>query len=621
MSGDVFGNGMLLSPFSRLIAAFDHRDIFIDPDPDPHRSFAERKRLFALPRSSWADYDKTLISAGGGVFSRQAKSIPLSPEMQKLTGLTATAVAPQVLMRALLTAQTDLLWFGGIGTYIKAAGETHADARDRANDALRVDAADLRASVIGEGANLGVTQRGRVEFALRGGRLNTDAIDNSAGVNTSDIEVNLKIALGSAERAGRLTRPERNTLLAAMTDEVAALVLRNNYLQTLCLSLAVAHGSEGNGYAMELMGMLEARGLLDRRLEDLPSDQTVIERDARGLCLTRPEFAVLMAHAKLALNADLMASPIPDNPYFTRELLRYFPAAMREHFRPEIDSHRLRREIVVTVLANSIINRGGPAFISRLSEETGAAAPAIASAFAVARDSFGFTDLNTFVDELDNLIAGDLQLQLHLTLQKRLTWATIWFLRHERLDGALDTLVESYRTGISAVESLLGEVIGETARAGLVQEQAALEAAGVPPGTARRLAAGRYLQRAPDIVLIARETGTGMPAIARALFASADRLLIDRIAADASRMIARDFIERRAINRLIGQLFQTHRAIVARIVATEGQHLEAWLARLDAQQGLATRAVAGLGQLLADRKFDLARLAVAQGILADLALR
>jgi glutamate dehydrogenase len=328
-----------------------------------------------------------------------------------------------------------------------------------------------------------------------------------------------------------------------------------------------------------------------------------------------------MAYAKLALNADLMASPVPDNPYFTRELLRYFPAEMREKFRPEIDSHRLRREIIVTVLANSIINRGGPAFISRLAEETGAAAPAIAAAFAVARDSFGFTDQNALVDELDNRISGDLQLQLHLMLQKRLTWATIWFLRHERLDSPLETLVESYRAGLGSVADLLDEVIGEGARASLVQEQASLEAAGVPPATARRLAAGRYLQRAPDIVLIARETGTGMPAIARALFASADLLLIDRIAAEAGKMIARDFIERRAINRLVGQLFQTHRAIVARIVTAEGRNLETWLARLDAQQGLATKAIAALGQLLSDRKFDLARLAVAQGILSDLALR
>jgi glutamate dehydrogenase len=621
MSGDVFGNGMLLSPLIRLLAAFDHRDIFIDPDPDPASGFAERQRLFALPRSSWQDYDRALISRGGGVFSRQAKAIPLSPELRALTGLTGDTATPQALMRALLTAEADLLWFGGIGTYIKAASETHADARDRANDAIRVDAADIRASVIGEGANLGVTQRGRIEFAMKGGSINTDAVDNSAGVNTSDVEVNIKIALGAAEQAGRLDRATRNEFLAAMTGAVAALVLRNNYLQTLCLSLAVAQGSEGNGYAIQLMNMLEQRGLLDRRLEALPSDQAVAERDARGQCLTRPEFAVLMAYAKLALNSDLLASRVPDDPYLARELLRYFPEAMHERFRPEIEAHRLRREIIATMLANSMINRGGPAFVSRLMEETGAAPGTIAAAFAVARDSFGFIALNGLLDELDNRIAGPLQLNLYLELQRRLTWATIWFIRHEKLDGGLAELVASYQAGIAAVSDLLAETVGDEARASLEAETRSLMAEGVPEATARRLSAGPYLQRAPDIVLIARETGVGMPAIARALFAAARELRIDRLVAEVARLTAHDFVERRAINRLVGQLFQTHRAIVARVVGTREQTLEAWMAGLDAGQPLATKAVAAIDQLLAERKFDLARLAVAQGILADLALR
>ncbi len=620
MSGDVFGNGMLLSPFIRLVAAFDHRDIFIDPDPDAAASFAERQRLFALARSSWQDYDKSLISKGGGVFSRQLKAIPLSAEIRALTGLTGETVTPQALMRAILMAETDLIWFGGIGTYVKAASESHADVGDRANDAIRVDAADIRAKVIGEGANLGLTQRARIEFALRGGRINTDAIDNSAGVNSSDVEVNIKIALGAAEAEGKLDRPARNRLLSDMTDEVAALVLRNNYLQTLCLTLAVVRGSEGNGYAMELMHQLERRGLLDRRLEALPSDQVVAERDARGLCLTRPEFAVLLAYAKIALSQDLLASSVPDDPYLARELVRYFPAAMREDFALEIQSHRLRREIIATVLSNSIINRGGPTFVSRLMEETGAAPARIAAAFAVARDSYGFIELNQLVDACDNRIPGALQTELYFMLQKRLTWATLWYLRHEPLTAGLDGIVARYRDGLAAIATVLADMIGEDARTALADRARELQQAGVPLESATRLAAMPYLQRGPDIVLISAETGMGYLEVGRAVFASASALRLDQLVEEIGRMVARDFVERRAINRLVAQLFQTHRAIVARtmrITASPQGHWPAWHA---AHRQAVDKTIESLDMLLAERRFDLARLAVAQGMLADLAL-
>ena len=621
MSGDVFGNGMLLSPCIRLVAAFDHRDMFIDPNPDPARSLAERKRLFDLPRSSWQDYDASLISKGGGIFSRQLKSIPLSAEMQQLTGLTGSSTTPRALMQSLLKAKTDLLWFGGIGTYIKAGNEAHSDAGDRANDALRIDADDVGAAVIGEGANLGLTQRARVEFALKGGRINTDAVDNSAGVNSSDVEVNLKIALGTAERAGKLNRPARNKLLVEMTDQVAALVLRNNYLQTLCLSLAEMQGTEGNGYAMELMHMLEARGLLDRKLEALPGDPAVIERDARGLTLTRPENAVLMAYAKLSLNNDLLASDVPDDPYLSRELMRYFPSQMREQYPQEIETHRLRREIISTLLSNSMINRGGPWFVSRLSEETGAGPGAIAAAFAVARDTFGFTELNTLVDELDGQIPGGAQLMLHHGLQKRLTWATLWFVRHESLEKGLDELVVRYRTGIRDVENILSGLLDEPSGQAYAAERTSLEATGIPKDTSRRLAAGTYLQRAPDIVRIAAQTGTEIAPIARALYASAGALRIYRIAEEAAKIVAHDFVERRAINRLVGQLFHSHRAIVARVVEAASQGNDRWGNWLVGNGAAADKATAVIDQLLSDRKFDLARLAVAQGTLADLALR
>jgi glutamate dehydrogenase len=621
MSGDVFGNGMLLSPHIKLVAAFDHRDVFIDPEPDPAKSCAERARLFALPRSSWQDYDKTFISAGGGIFSRAAKSIALTPQMKSVTGLDRDAATPQEIIAALLRAPCDLLWFGGIGTYIKAPGETHADAGDRANDSIRADATELRAKVIGEGANLGVTQKGRVAFALNGGRINTDAVDNSAGVNSSDIEVNIKIALRAAETKGKLSRPNRNALLASMTDEVAALVLRNNYLQTLCLSLSAAQGSEENGYSIQLMQVLEERGMLDRKLESLPSDLEVIARDAKGGGLTRPETAILMAYAKLALNDDLVNSGVPDDPYLSRDLKRYFPAAMREAYAAEIEAHRLRREIVATVLANSMINRGGPSFVTRLCDETGQDAPTVARAFAVARDSFGFIELNGLVDALDGVIAGDVQLNLYYHLQKFIRWSTVWFLRHENLNQGLEPLIARYHAGIAELEAALPSLLSESGQALLAERTEELTAAGVPAASAARLACQRYLQRAPDAVRIAAEIKLPVAAVAAAVYVSSEELGVDRLAAEGGRLFAKEFVERRAINRLTGQLFQTHRAIVRRIITEAKPGADVWTRWKEANAGAVARARNVVSTVLADKSFDLARLAVAQGALADLAQR
>ena len=332
MSGDVFGNGMLRENTTRLLAAFDHRDIFIDPDPDSKASFNERKRLFTLPRSSWQDYDKKLISQGGGVYPRASKEIRLSPEAHKLFGV-GDSTTPQELMKAILKAPVDLLFFGGIGTYVRSSSESDEAAGDRANDAVRVAGADLRCKVIGEGANLGMTQRGRIEAALAGIRLNTDAIDNSAGVNTSDVEVNIKIALSVPVRSGALTLEARNALLAEMTDEVARLVLRNNYQQTLALSLAQRRAMEDLGFQQRLMQTLEMRGQLDRTVEFLPDEMTLADRRKRNLALTRPELAVLLAYAKLTLYSELLDSTVPDDPYLGRELGRYFPKEMSERYR------------------------------------------------------------------------------------------------------------------------------------------------------------------------------------------------------------------------------------------------------------------------------------------------
>src|SRR5690606_11607601 len=351
MSGDVFGNGMLLSPHIRLLAAFDHRDIFIDPDPDTRRTFAERQRLFALPRSSWQDYDRKILSAGGMIISRSEKSVKLTPEAAAAIDISKTVATPFEIMTAILTSPVDLLWFGGIGTYIKGVSETDAEVGDRANDPIRVTGTDVRAKVIGEGANLGMTQKGRIAYSLNGGRCNSDAIDNSAGVNSSDVEVNIKIAFSSAMREGRLTRDKRNRILTSMTDEVAALVLRNNYLQTLAISLTERKGVDNREELSRLMTVLEATGQLNRKVEMLPTEVAMAERYQAGGGLTRPEIGVLLSYAKLVLFDEVVASNLPDDPYFTDVLMGYFPVRMQKDFADEIRGHRLHREIIATILA------------------------------------------------------------------------------------------------------------------------------------------------------------------------------------------------------------------------------------------------------------------------------
>ncbi|MCA1951891.1 MAG: NAD-glutamate dehydrogenase, partial [Hyphomicrobiales bacterium] len=451
MSGDVFGNGMLLSPQIRLVAAFDHRDIFLDPAPDAAASFAERQRLFDKARSSWQDYDRALISPGGGVFSRMAKKIPLTAEIRALLGLEGEEATPQQVMTAILGAKVDLLWFGGIGTYIRASHESDAEVGDRANDPIRIMAAGIGARVIGEGANLGMTQAARIEAGRRGIRLNTDAIDNSAGVNSSDVEVNLKIALARPEQDGRLTRAERNALLASMTDEVARLVLRNNYLQSLALSLTERAGAGANPDMVELMHALEAEGRLDRAVEVLPGDAEIAERSARGEGLTRPELAVLLAYAKLSLHDALLASDVPDDPYLVEELRRYFPAAMQRAYPDAIEQHRLRREIVATQLANAVINRGGPAIAVRLAGRTGRPLPDVARAYALARDVFGILDINLAIDALDARIAGEMQLALYGAAEAHVSARMLWFLRNVDFAPGLAALVQRFRAGVSAI--------------------------------------------------------------------------------------------------------------------------------------------------------------------------
>ncbi len=405
MSGDVFGNGMLLSRKIQLVGAFDHRHIFLDPSPDPEASFKERERLFGLARSSWADYNPSLISPGGGVYPRSAKSVPVSPQVRKVLGIEASTLTPNELISAILKAPVDLLYNGGIGTYVKSSRQSNADVGDRANDAIRVNGADLRCRVVAEGGNLGFTQLGRVEYALRGGRINTDAIDNSAGVDCSDHEVNIKILLSAPVRAGRVTLAERNDLLSSMTDEVAALVLRDNYFQTQSLSVSGTLAPALLDAQERFIKHLEKAGRLNRALEHLPDDEELAERRAAKLGLTAPERAILLAYAKIALNDELVASDVPDDPWISTALERYFPEPLRARFREEIRAHALRREIIATHVTNSMVNRVGSTFVHRMQEETGARAPQVVRAYLVVREVFDFVALWRAIESLDYKVA------------------------------------------------------------------------------------------------------------------------------------------------------------------------------------------------------------------------
>ncbi|GJE17872.1 NAD-glutamate dehydrogenase [Methylobacterium marchantiae] len=620
MSGDVFGNGMLLSRSLRLIAAFDHRDIFLDPDPDAAASFAERRRLFDLGRSSWADYDRALISRGGGVFPRSLKTVPLSPEIQAALGIDRSEASPAEVMQAILKAPVDLLWFGGIGTYIRAASETDEEAGDRANDAVRITGAMLRAKVIGEGANLGLTQRGRIEAARAGIRLNTDAIDNSAGVNTSDVEVNIKIALMTPERDGRLDPEARNALLVTMTDDVAALVLRNNQLQTLALSLALRRGAGETGFAMRVMQALEAEGRLDRGVELLPDDAALGDRLRRGEGLTRPEYAVLLAYAKLSLYDSLLASPVPDDPYFDRELQRYFPPALKRQFPDAVKGHRLRREIIATALSNIIVNRGGPTLVTRLIDETGADAAAIAKAYAITRDAYGLLELNLAIDGLDGTIPGQEQLGLYAEVQDLLSNRIVWFIRNLDLSGGISPIVARYREGVSAVLEALPKVLDDEAMAAIEARRADLTGRGMADEPARRLASLKALLSAPDIVRVAETDGHSLPEIAATHFALEQAFRLDDLTAAARKVPIADTFDHVALERAVAGMSTAHRSLTAEVVGDVGAGAEAVAAWSEAK-GPALKRIRGAVEAIASSGLTVSKAVVAASLLADLARR
>jgi len=520
MSGDVFGNGMLLSRHIRLLAAFDHRHVFLDPSPQANASFEERKRLFNLPRSSWADYDPKLISKGGGVYPRTAKSIPLSPEARQVLAVDASSLTPNELISAILKAPVDLLYNGGIGTYVKSSAQSHAEVGDRANDAIRANGAELRCKVVAEGGNLGFTQLGRVEYALKGGCINTDAIDNSAGVSCSDHEVNIKILLGATD----LGLETRNRLLADMTDEVAALVLRDNYFQNQSLSASGVLAASLLDPQERFIRHLEKAGRLNRALEFLPSDEEFAERRAAKLGLTSPERAVLLAYSKIALNEALAESDVPDDPFISTALERYFPVPLRSRFRTEIEAHPLRREIIATHVTNSMINRVGSTFVHRMQEETGAAAADVVRAYLIVREVFGFVELWRAVEALDYKVPDRVQTAMIIDGGRLIVRATLWFLRHRSHLGDLTRAIGHFRPGAERIASALPEMLPAAEKAGFDAAVARLQREGVPAELAQRAAGFDAMFSALDIVEVASGLKREIDAVARAYFAVAGEL-------------------------------------------------------------------------------------------------
>ena len=530
MSGDVFGNGMLRSRHIRLVAAFDHRHVFIDPNPDAESTFAERERLFSLPGSSWDDFDRSVISAGGGVYPLSTKSIAVTPEMAEALGLdpAVTKMTPMELKKAVLLAPVDLLWNGAIGTYIKASDESDAEVGDRGNDAVRVDGRELRLRVVGEGGNLGVTQRGRIEAASAGIRINTDAIDNSAGVGTSDREVNIKILLGILEREGRLDRPARNELLQSMTDEVAVQVLRDNYEQNVLLGNSRANAGVMLPVHERLMEWLEERDELDRELEFLPSRAKVADLIAGQQGLTRPEFAVLVAYAKLALKADLAATGLADDPWFERTLAEYFPAPIREAYADDLDAHPLRTEIIVNTVVNSMVNRGGITFAYRAADETGATSEDIARAYVAVREIFDLRGFVVAVEATDNVVSTDVQTDLYLTFRRLLDRATRWFVQH-RPDGVdIGAEIELFRDPVAHLSSNVDTWLQGVDLERFESRTSELQAAGVPAELARRGAGLLDVLSLLDIAECARTRGWTIEDVAGLYFALSARLAFEQ---------------------------------------------------------------------------------------------
>jgi glutamate dehydrogenase len=625
MSGDVFGNGMLLSKAIKLVAAFDHRDIFLDPNPDPARSWQERKRLFDLQRSSWQDYDKALISAGGGVFSRSKKAIPISAEVKALLEIDVDELSPTDLMRAILKSRVELLYFGGIGTYVKAPNETDMQVGDKANDAIRVDGAELRCKVVGEGANLGFTQAGRIAFARNGGRINTDAIDNSAGVDTSDHEVNIKILTGELERAGKITREQRNSLLASMTDAVARHVLKHNYDQTLCLTLQEAGAAAEVDAHERFMLTLEAAGELDRKVESLPSSAGMNELRSAGRGLTRPELAVLIAYAKNELFKDVVASRAPEDPFFQETLATYFPEPLRA-YRDEMNRHRLRREIVSTVLCNDIVNMAGPTFPARLRASADVDTAELVVGFEAARRAFRLDEGWAAVSSLDLKIPAAAQTELYQAMASALRSQTFWMAHRARRGLTVQVLVDRYRPAVDMLRIEGAALFSEFERKRAEERSLRYVALGAPREVADPVSVLLPLGPAVDIADLAEETGRRAVEVARLYYQIGDAFHFDRLRAAASGLTAPDHWERQAVRRLVEELIEEQSQLARALVKTAGRGAgstaESAKSAIEAWIGERADMIERLGRTVDEIEtggWSFAKLTIANGMLRHLA--
>jgi glutamate dehydrogenase len=620
MSGDVFGNGMLCSPHTRLLAAFNHMHVFLDPNPDPAVSYAERRRLFELPRSSWSDYDPALISEGGGVFPRTAKSIPISIQVREALAIEAVRLAPADLIRELLRAPVDLLFNGGIGTYVKAAEETQADAGDKANDAVRVDGGTLGCRVVGEGGNLGFTQHGRIEYALSGGpghdggRINTDAIDNVAGVNCSDHEVNIKILLVGLVAADEMTSVERNELLVEMTDAVAERVLYGSYTQTQAMSLAIRQAVSMVGVHARLIRQLERGAGLNRELEYLPSEKTIALRRSERRGLVAPELATLMAYCKIRLFEDLLESDLPEDPYLAHDLERYFPDPLPERYRAQMRGHRLRREIVATVVANQLVDRAGTTFAFRLVEETGAGTPHLARAYAVAREVFEMRSLWAAVEELDNTIEAGTQLEMLIEARRLVERATRWLVRAYTDTIDIEATTRRFLPGARMLAEALPDVLDGLDRESFGERLDELAEAGVPAELARRVASMQALLSVFDIVEDAAVTERAQPIVMSIYFGIGSRLGLDWLRDRILELPRADRWQALARAALRDDLYRLHRSLTRDVLLSAGgqdsseRSMESWQER---NAAAVERALSVLGDVKASRSYDTTTLPVA----------
>ncbi|MDH3646691.1 MAG: NAD-glutamate dehydrogenase [Gammaproteobacteria bacterium] len=582
MGGDVFGNGMLLSHCIQLQAAFNHRHIFLDPSPDITVSYRERQRLFELPRSSWNDYDTSLISEGGGIWSRHDKYIDISPQVRAMLAIDQTRLTPHELIHAILRSPVDLLWNGGIGTYVKARSESHADVGDRANDNVRVNGAELRCKVVGEGGNLGLTQLGRIEFALAGGRLNTDFIDNSAGVDCSDHEVNIKILLNLAQQNQNLSDERRAECLSQMTDEVEQLVLRNNYLQNQAISVVESAASERLNEYAHLLKNLEDRGELDRAIEFLPDEESIRERRKMGLGFTRPELSTILSYSKINFYGRLCDSDIAADPYLAAELSRYFPGLMREHFSELMSQHRLRDEIIGTQITNSIINRMGPAFTNRTMEESGVDAGTLARAYTIARESFDMRTVWNDIESLDNEIPAAAQYAMMIQSARLLRRATLWLLDKMPEGLNISIAVDKFQPGILIMREQLSSLLVNPDLRGFQDSLQAYTEIGMPPQLAGRMAGLPPLYSGLDIVDVAQRTETDVTKVASVYFRLAAGLKIDWLREQIEHLQVDGRWQAMARHSLRDNLYELNRNLTAEIIentqsTTPGEAVSSWL--------------------------------------------